>query len=323
MSDWSQLSVLVTGGTGFVGANLVRRLLEDGHDVHLFVRRGYRDWRIKNLLPHLQLHTVDLLDASSLSDAVADARPAWVFHLAAYGAYSWQDRLNEAIQTNFLGTLNLLEACRAAGFESFIHAGSSSEYGPKAHPSTEDDLPEPDSAYALAKVSATSFCRYTGWRFGLPVHTLRLYSVFGPYEEPGRLIPALVVHGLRGQLPPLAHPATARDFIFTEDVTRIFLQIAASAASLPPGEIYNLGSGRQTTLREAVEVARDVLGIAAEPTWESMSPRPWDTPTWLADNTKLRATGWEPQFDFRAGFLRTVEWFRGNGELVREVYVAM
>jgi nucleoside-diphosphate-sugar epimerase len=118
----------------------------------------------------------------------------------------------------------------------------------------------------------------------------------------------------------LAHPDIARDFIFTEDVNRACLFVAASWASLPPGEIYNVGSGRQTTLKEVVEITWEIFKIAAEPAWASMQNRAWDTKTWVANNTKLRAAGWKPGFSFRAGYLKTIDWFRQNPGLVEKIY---
>lgn len=314
-------TVLITGGTGFVGANLVERLVKDGHRVHLFVRAEYRDWRIAELLPHLQIHLIDLLDAERLRAKVAEIHPEWIFHLATYGAYSWQDDPNQAIGTNFLGTINLLEACRSAGFEVFVNTGSSSEYGAKDHAPAEDDFLEPNSYYAVTKASSTLFCRYTAQRYNLPIHTLRLYSVFGPYEEPNRLIPNLIVKGLQGELPPLARPDTARDFIFVEDVNRAYLFMASSSGHLPPGDVYNVGTARQTTLREVVETARKNLSIELQPAWGNMENRSWDTNIWVANNQKLKMAGWTPIFDFNAGFLKTIEWFRQNPALIEKIYL--
>lgn len=317
----SAKTVLVTGGTGFVGANLVEQLVKDGHRVHLFVRPEYRDWRIRHLLPHIELHIVDMLDMEHLGAEVGDVRPEWVFHLATYGAYSWQENLYQAVQTNFLSTINLVEACRKTGFEVFLNTGSSSEYGAKDHAPSEEDFPEPNSYYAVTKASATLFCRHTAQRFDLPLYTLRLYSVFGPYEEPNRLIPNLIVHGLQGKLPPLVHPDTARDFIFAEDVAHAYLFTANSHDHLPPGEVYNVGTGRQTTLRNVVEAACNIFHIDAEPTWGNMQSRNWDTHTWVANNQKLKVAGWSPEFDFEAGLHQTIEWFKRNPSIVESIYL--
>src|SRR5689334_21363314 len=153
--------VIVTGATGFVGANLSRRLLRDGHDIHLLVRQGYAPWRVADICNVVQLHEVDLADRSVLSRVLATIRPDWIFHLAAYGAYSSQTDLYRIVETNFLGTINLVEACLPGGFDAFVNTGSSSEYGFKDHAPPEHDWLEPNSHYAVAKASATLFCRYT------------------------------------------------------------------------------------------------------------------------------------------------------------------
>ena len=312
----SAKNVIVTGGTGFVGANLVRRLVTEGHLVHLLVRQRYNDWRVQDVLPHLQIHVIDLLDTEQLRAKAAALRPDWVFHLAAYGAYSWQDDLQAAIQTNFLGTVNLVEACRSVGFEAFINTGSSSEYGFKDHAPAETEWVDPNSYYAVTKASATQFCRYTANRYRLSIPTLRLYSVYGPYEDRDRLIPKVILHGLQGRLPPLADPEIARDFVYVRDVEEAYLLLASQPEGRP-GAVYNLGTGLQTSLREVVALARQAFNLSIEPQWGTMQKRSWDTNIWKANNAAIVDTGWEPKFTFRQGFRETVEWFQAHPELLR------
>jgi len=312
--------IVITGATGFVGANLVNRFVHDGHEVYLLVREGHQSWRIEHLLPRIHVVFMNLLDRKGLLASIKQIRPDWIFHLAAYGAYSWQEDLDSAIQTNFLGTVNLVETCREVGFEAFINTGSSSEYGLKGYAPAEDDFLEPNSYYAVTKASATLFCRYTAQQFNLPISTLRLYSVYGPYEDPNRLIPAIILKGMQGTLPPLVHPDVARDFIFTEDVTNAFLVVASSASTLPYGNVYNLGNGEQVTLRDIVSLAKVIFNIADEPEWGSMENRSWDTNIWVANNGKLTSAGWSPKYNFQAGFIKTIEWFKQNPDIVKRIY---
>src|SRR5437868_1776511 len=161
--------VLLTGGTGFVGANLARRLLLDGHEVHLVVRRAHAVWRLEGIGDAVQLHIADLADPAALRAAVAASRPDWIFHLAAYGAYSWERDAEQMVETNLAGTLSLLDACRERGFSSFVHAGTSSEYGLKDHPAGEDEALWPNSHYAVTKAAATLLCRFVGVQRDLPI----------------------------------------------------------------------------------------------------------------------------------------------------------
>jgi UDP-glucose 4-epimerase len=307
--------VLLSGGTGFVGANLARRLLEDGHEVHLLVRPGHTRWRIDGIRADVRLHEVAIADAKAVADAVAESRPEWVFHLATHGAYSWETDLPRMIETTVFGTMHLLEACLRAGFEAFINTGSSSEYGFKDHPPAETEALDPNSHYAVNKAWATMFCRYAGVSRNAPITTLRLYSVYGPFEEPRRLVPTLIAKGLRGELPPLVNPEVARDYVYVDDVMDAYV-LAATRAAERPGAVYNVGTGLQTTLREVVEVARRVLGIAAAPDWGSMLERLWDTSVWVADVRAIEgALGWRARHGLPEGFARMVEWLRGDAAL--------
>lgn len=312
------MRVAITGGTGFIGANLARRALADGHEVHLLLRPGHDPWRITELGDRVRTHVVDLLDADAVAAVLRAARPEWVFHLSAYGAYPAQRDPDQAVRTNVLGTIRLVEASRAAGVAAFVTAGSSSEYGFKDHAPSEDERPEPNSLYAVTKLAAAQYCAWVSRRDGARVLTLRLYSVYGPWEEPTRFVPQLVLAGLEGGLPPLVDPQVARDFVYVDDVCDAFVR-AASATDLPAGASYNIGTATQTSIGDAVAVARGLLGITVEPAWGSMPDRSWDTSVWVADARRAaRELGWTAQTSFPDGLARTIAWFRDKN--VRATY---
>jgi len=307
--------VLITGATGFIGANLARRLVHDGHEVHFLVRQGHSQWRIEAIRTEVRLHEVNLGDEDALTQVVGRIRPEWVFHLAAHGAYSHQSDLRRMLETNVLGTIHLVAACLDTGFEAFVNTGSSSEYGFKDHAPSETEWLEPNSHYAVTKASATLFCRHTAQRERVHLPTLRLYSVYGPYEEPTRLMPTLIVRGLHGEIPPLVSPDIARDYIYVDDVIEAYL-LAATQPGRELGAVYNVGTGIQTSLRDVVEVARRVLGIVVEPQWGSMPSRPWDTNIWVSDNQKIRAVlDWHPRHTFEQAFRLMANWFRSSPAL--------
>jgi nucleoside-diphosphate-sugar epimerase len=310
---------IITGASGFVGANLARRLLGEGHEVHLLLRPGYASWRIEDLRKNVLIYEVDLVDAERLDQTLRVIRPEVIFHLAAYGTYASQTDIRQMIQTNIAGTANLVEAALKVGFESFVNTGTSSEYGFKSYAPCEDSLIEPNSAYAVTKASATLFCQYVAHKHKVNLSTLRLYSVYGPYEEPTRLVPELILHGQRGTLPPLANPTAAHDFVYIDDVCNAYL-LAAGRSGARFGEIYNVGTGTQTTLREVVEIARKVMTITAQPKWDSMPERLGDTESWVANPRKIQVEmGWFPQNTFEQGFSRTIKWFQDKPP-IRELY---
>src|SRR5258708_11986532 len=129
--------VLVTGASGFVGANLVRRLLTDGHETHRLLRPAHQSWRLQEIVGEVRAHEADLEDSESVRRAVMAARPDWVFHLAAYGAYPSQTGFLRMVNTNLLGCAVLGDACPETGVETFLHTRSSSEYAYQTHAPSE------------------------------------------------------------------------------------------------------------------------------------------------------------------------------------------
>lgn len=305
---------LVTGAAGFVGAAVVRRLLEQGHEVVALVRPDSDRWRLVEHVSDIRLIGCDLADGEAVAEALAEARPDWVFHLAAHGGYSWQGDRRRIFAANLTGTINLLEGLAACEPEAVLCAGSSSEYGRKDHASNESEQLEPNSDYAVAKAAATLFASYLGREHGMPVATLRLYSVYGPYEEPARLIPSLVVNGLNGRLPPLVSAATARDFVYLEDAVDAFL--LAASRGVTPGAVFNVGSGVETTIAEAAELTREVFAISSEARFGEMTPRGWDTDRWVADPSRIAAElGWRARVSLREGLELTAHWLEHHPEL--------
>jgi len=304
------MKALVTGAGGFVGANLVEDLIQAGHEVVAWTHPGSPTWRLDRFGATAEIVPVELLDRAAVEAAVRAARPDWIFHLAAHGAYSWQRDPERIMQTNLVATVRLLAACQEVGFDAFVHAGSSSEYGFQDHAPREDELPVPNSDYAVMKAAATMHCRFVAERDDVHVVTLRLYSVYGPWEEPGRLMPTLAARGLEGRLPPLVSPDTPRDFVSVRDAVRAFV-CAAQDKDIGRGSVFNIASGRQTTLREVVEVARAELGIASEPDWGTEPPRSWDASVWVGDPSRARdVLDWKVEDDLPTGFARLVDWLR-------------
>ncbi|MDD5512256.1 MAG: GDP-mannose 4,6-dehydratase [Candidatus Omnitrophica bacterium] len=308
--------VVITGGSGFVGANLARKLLKSGHEVHLLVRKNYHPWRLQGIAQDLHIHKADLGDIGGLKKSIAGIKPQWIFHLGVYGAYSYQDDPGKILQTNVLGTANLMEAALKTGFQAFINTGSSSEYGFKNEPFCETDRLQPNSYYAASKAAATLFCSYSAVAKNAGITTLRLFSVYGPYEEPARLVPTLLVYGLKGKFPDLVNPATARDYVYVDDVTEAYI-LAAEKIKTGAGEIYNLGTGVQTSIREIVALARKILKIKARPEWGTLPARIWDSNFWVADNRKIkRELAWRPRTGLEQGFKQTLKWLQDNPRIL-------
>lgn len=301
------MKILVTGATGFVGACLTRRLLGMGHEMHAFVRQTANKWRIADIAPHIVLHDVDLRDAHAVEQALHSIRPGNIFHLATYGGFSFQEDVDAIYAANFTGTVNLVHACQKVGFDRFIHTGSSSEYGMKTGHMKEMDLLEPLGDYAVSKAAATLFCRSEALQKGLPIVTLRIFSPYGPWDDPKRLIPYVIASLLGGNVPALSNPASVRDFIFIDDVIDAYL--AVMDAAITAGEIYNVGSGVQTGLGEVVNRIVRAIDNGIKPRWGAEPPRRLEPAEWVADVGKIKTHfNWEAATSLDEGLQQTISW---------------
>jgi nucleoside-diphosphate-sugar epimerase len=302
---------LITGATGFVGSGLLRRLINSHQKVHIILRKQANPWRIKDILDKAVIHISDLADAQALRKIIENVKPDIIYHLATYGAYSYQNDTDKIINTNIFGAWNLLKASANIGYELFINTGSSSEYGFKELPMKETDLLEPKSYYAVTKCSETLLCSYAAQKEKKPIVTLRPFSVFGPYEEPGRLIPALFKALYFKERIDMVSPEIARDQIYIDDVIDAYLLIGQLKRF--PGEIFNIGTGRQSTIKKVVETAVKVTGRTADFNWGGMEKRSWDTNNWVADISKTeKLLNWTPKISLERGLSLTWEWFKDN-----------
>lgn len=303
--------ILITGAAGFVGAVLARRVLEQGHEVHVVTKSTSPSWRLADVARDLHVHQGDLTDEAGMQRLVADAQPEIVYHLATHGAYPFQTNADGIIQTNILGTWNLLKALAKTEYEVFVNTGSSSEYGFKDYAMRETDLLEPNSYYSVAKCAQTLLCQHVANTEKRPITTFRLFSVYGPYEEPSRLLPTLIRLCLEGKDLTLVDPETARDFVYVDDVVDAYLRIEKLAGLC--GEVVNIGTGVQRSLGQVVDAVLTETTARVQCNWGAMPARIWDQKTWVADCTKSRRLlDWRATTSLGEGIARTVAWARGR-----------
>jgi len=238
--------VLVIGASGFIGANILRTMLRERDDVVGTIFSG-QSWRLEGI-PSYNVSFMNLQDPVSVHSLLGRYSPKTIFDCSSFGAYSFEQEFSRIHATNYISFINIMEILASYEIHAYIHAGSSSEYGTNSAGPSEDGPLVPNSHYAVSKAGVASAIAYYGKTRGLPVVNLRLYSIYGPYEDSSRLIPVLCENILRRSLPPFANPNISRDFVHAGDAVDAFFSAALRMNPRMFGESYNIGTGVETSL---------------------------------------------------------------------------
>lgn len=305
---------LVTGAAGFIGRSIAKRLLDDGCAV-----RGIDNFctgKRENLkgLDGLELLEGDITDPAGMEKACAGVEV--IFHEAALASVprSVKDPI-ASNHANVTGTLQLLDAARAAKVRRIVYAASSSAYGnTPTLPKREDMLPRPISPYAVSKLTGEHYMASFWQVYGLETVSIRYFNVFGPYQDPSSqysgVLAKFIPQMLRGEAPTIyGDGEQSRDFTFIENVVKANLLAASAPTEKVAGAVFNVATGTRVTLNQTVELLRKITGYAGPV--HHADERAGDVKHSLADISAARAAlGYEVAVGFEEGLRRTVEWYR-------------
>jgi dTDP-glucose 4,6-dehydratase len=327
--SWDTEAVLVTGAAGFVGSHLTERLVGLGARVKAFVRYNSRnDWGLLELLPKDRLKEVevvpgDLRDGEAVRSAVGGVD--FIFHLGSLIAipYSYIHP-RETIETNVMGTLNVMMAARISGVQRIVHTSTSEVYGTAQYVPIDEHHPlQGQSPYSASKIGADMIADSFHRSFSLPVSTIRPFNTYGPRQSARAVIPTIITqtlapgpHVFLGSL----HPT--RDYTYVDDVVDGFMRVAESENSI--GETVNIGSNFEISIGE---IASKIIALL-DPTKEirvdgkRLRPDKSEVERLWCDNRKAkRLLGWEPKVKFEEGLSRTVQWISAHRHLYKtEIY---
>jgi nucleoside-diphosphate-sugar epimerase len=301
--------VLVTGASGFIGARLVQRLLQEQAEVHVLLRPTSAAERLTGIRGSIRVHRADLLDEAGLRRVAGEARPHRIFHLAAVAGHPRSPATRDAVlASSVLGTHFLLRATDRQDYASFVHFGSSLEYGARDEPLRESHPLAPDTVRGVAKAAAALLCQEFARARGRSVVVVRPFSVYGPEESERRFVPTVVRAALRGEELVLTVPGYRRDYVYVDDVVEAALLAAGDPGAA--GECFNVGTGVEWTNEELVEQVEKATGRHVRRRVGGHPPNPSDTQHWSADLGKVRRRlGWTPRHSLAQGLGETVRWF--------------
>ncbi len=305
--------ILITGAAGFIGSHLARRALVENYELHAFIKSSTNTWRITDLLPKIKVHNIDLKDAAGLRTVLKEVSPAIIIHCAVANVYSGISASErELFETNFWGTINLIQAAQDINYQCFINTGTSSEYGFKDKPIKESDLCEPNIQHGIFKLGATLYSQLIACSFNKPIVTLRLFSPYGPYDDKRRFTTLAILNAIQNKDLKLSKPTFARDYIYIDDVVDLYFECIEKAQQYS-GQIFNVGMGRQSTLKDIVETINKLTGTKTNISWNAFKAFSYDTDFWQADMTKtFNHFSWRPRYNLESGLKKFIEWMRQN-----------
>lgn len=323
---WTGKKVLVTGAGGFIGSHLTEALVTAGAQVRAMVHynsAGRRGWLDQSPLKNdMEIVAGDITDGGSVSAAM-QGRDV-VFHLAALIAipYSYSAPLSY-VQTNIVGTLNVLEAARRLGTSRVIQTSTSEVYGTAQFvPISEAHPLQGQSPYSASKIGADKLAESYFRSFELPVVTVRPFNTYGPRQSARAVLPTIITQCLAGKTVRLGSLTPTRDLNFVSDTAAGFMACAAHPDAV--GRTLNIGSGREISVGDLAQLTASLIGADVRIECEDQRLRPpgSEVERLLADNRlAAEVVGWKPAVSLETGLQRTIDWFRENaGSYRADVY---
>lgn len=312
---WRGQKVLVTGAGGFIGSHLVEKLAYNGASVTAFVRYNSRNdpgllrFLQPDLLDQIKMIGGNLCDQSALREVVDGVQ--FIFHLGALISipYSYVHP-QEVVETNILGTTNILLAGRGAGVRRIIHTSSSEVYGSALRAPIDETHPlQGQSPYSASKIGADKIVESFHLAYDLPVVTVRPFNTYGPRQSTRAVIPTIITQALTSSSITLGNLDSSRDFTYVADTVEGFLR----AARTPDveGQVINLGFGKDISIRKLVDEIQSILGKPLEIQLDPQRLRPVKSEVnrLISDNRRAKdILDWSPQVNLREGLSRTIEW---------------
>jgi NAD dependent epimerase/dehydratase len=317
----------VTGADGFIGSHLVEHLVEGGHRVHAMAQYnsfgawGWLDSLPADVLAEVEVTLGDVRDPASVLGLVKGAEV--VYHLAALIAIPYSYSAPRAyVETNVLGTLNVLEAVRAEGTPRLVHTSTSETYGTaRTVPITEEHPQQTQSPYAASKLGGDKLVESYYDSFDVQAVTLRPFNTFGPRQSARAVIPTVISQLAAGaDRIQLGMLDPTRDFTFVKDTAAAFATVGSAPAEQVVGQLFNAGTGTEISIGDLVSTIAGLMGreveVLADPA--RIRPEKSEVMRLVCGSDKLRAaTGWAPQHDLESGLKQTIEWFCDPANLAR------
>jgi UDP-glucose 4-epimerase len=307
--------IVITGGTGFIGAKLVERIVSMGNRPVLLIRKQSDTARIIRFIKHVDLVETDLLRYKHLNVDINKIKPDIIFHLSGYGVYSYTNfnphNTKVILETNVLATSNLLHAAENAGCKVFVNTGTCFEYGDSKIPFKETDQLNPCNVYGASKVMSSLICNILSKTFKMKVITLRPFTVYGPDQDNRRFIATVINSCFKEVDLKLTRERIIRDYTFIDDVIDAYI-ITAEKGKEFSGEVFNISTGYGITLKYLANLTMQLEELKKIKIQEGIFPERQGEVHSLIGNPKKanKLLGWKAKHSLNEGLLKTIAWHK-------------
>jgi nucleoside-diphosphate-sugar epimerase len=314
------LKILITGATGFIGANVAINLAREDHEIYGLSRNGEYNWRLEGECDKIRLVKSDISSYERTYSAIESIKPDGIINCAQYGAYPKEKSNKLMFEINNVGLFNILDICTKLNVNWLINCGTSFEYDGSKESIRESTISNPHSYYGIFKANGTKMLDLYSNLIGTKLMTLRIFQAYGPFEPKGRLVPYLLYNLITDLDVHLNNPYLERDFTYIKDITTAFSDSIKAMDNLEKHEVINVGSGTYTSIQDFAKAGKNIINSSSRIILDTLQTKPEDRINRIfADVTKAKTIlKWNPKFQVSEGIKDFAIWFKERLDYYKE-----
>jgi nucleoside-diphosphate-sugar epimerase len=305
-------TVLVTGGTGFIGSHVIEHLLDTGYRVVLFKRSFSNTWRIKGFQDKIICYNTDEIELDKIFQKESITA---IIHLATYyKKHHTKDDIDPMIRSNILFPVELLENAKKFDVKTFINTGTFFEYAYDSLPIHENSYEEPFNFYAITKLAFENILKSYTKKEGIKSITLKIFSPYGPRDNEEKIVPLLINHAIHENEIKLSYGIQKLDFIYVKDIAEAYISSLKNISLIEEYEAINIGTGFPYSIRDIVSLLEEIMGHNMNKIWSEPSNENLDViyPDIKKANKILN---WKPKYSLKRGLEKTYEYYSDKNDI--------